>query len=163
MNLTDDTYFCLWMKVYLVIGCCFMAQSKSKSMPKSCKIYKNAKPLDQLVVKSITFIWYLSVNWRTHRNRFLSKPLTVSEFINFRPSKHKAIIDISPSVSFGFPPTMSSLDMFSSLTPFSLSTCNTLFTLLIWCTRIRPFSRFWIIEEKKLIEASFNGSNIVSR
>lgn len=131
------------LKTYRAIGCCFFAQPKSNSIPKSCKIYKNARPLDQLVVKSFTFNWYLSVNCRTHRSRLFSKPLTVSELTSFWPSKHKAIIEIKPSVNFGLPPTISSLEMLSSLTPFSLSTCSTLLTLLMWCTRMRPFSRFY--------------------
>lgn len=139
-------------KTYLSIGCRLIAQSKSNAMPKSCKIYKKAKPLDQLVVKSLTLIWYFSVNWWTHRKRFFSKPLTASEFTNFWPSKHNAMVHINPRVSFVLPPTISSLEIFINLTPFSLSTCKTLLTLFIWCTRIRPFSRFYWM---KYIRISF--------
>lgn len=48
-----------------------------------------------------------------------------------------------PSMSLGLPSTTSLLLMLTSLTPFASSTCSAVFTLLMWCTRMRPRSRFW--------------------
>jgi hypothetical protein len=69
----------------------------------SYKMYRNARPSFQAEVKSLTFKPCRSVKRETQALRDFSIPEIACDVTNCCPSKLKAMSQIRPSVSFGFP------------------------------------------------------------